>query len=116
MFILGISDDVNQSFSFSADNYETEVFIKCPDGDCGYSTPIMDVYIQGYEPVLGLPLIFGIDILSDYVSSGCIPYDYGTLVVVSRDGSEVTCEKLALGEASLIYLNAAESLLLSLDL
>lgn len=115
MFILGISDDVNQSFSFSADLYETEIFIKCPDGDCGYNTPIMDVYIQGSEPVLGLPLLVGVDILSEYVSSGCIPYDYGMLIVISRDGSEVTCEKLALGEASLIYLNTAESLLISLD-
>lgn len=116
MFLLTISDDVNQSFSFDADFYETTIYLKCPDGDCDVSRPpIIDVYVQGYEPILGIPLIKGVDLLYEYVANGCLPYDYGSIMVVDSQGVDVTCDRLVLGLSSLIYFNPAESIATSID-
>lgn len=117
MFILPISDDINQSFSFNADSYPTRIVLKCPDGKCSTlfeTPPIVDVYITGYEPILGLPLINGVDILKEHVSSLCAPLDYGAIIPLSKDGSPVTCSSLALGDAALVYMNAAEIIFSSL--
>lgn len=119
MFILPIANEVNQSFSFEADLYPTTIVLKCPNNRCGGGVtsypPIIDVFIAGYEPIYGIPLINGVDILRDYVASACIPVDYGTLMALSADGSDVTCGSLISGSSALVYLNPAESIFASLD-
>ena len=119
MFVLPIANETNQAFSFDADFYSTTLVLKCPNNNCGPNTsypPIVDIFVGGYPPVYGLPLINGIDILSERVSSGCLPFDYGAIIPLSNDDSEITCESLITGRSALVYLNAAEVLFSSLVL
>lgn len=113
MYVLTISNDINQSFSFDADGYNTTIVLKCPDDSvsCGFSRPpLIDIYIDGYPNIFGVPLVSGVDVLADRVNSGCAPLDYGAIIPFTSDGSELTCEKLVTNEAALVYLNAAELL------
>lgn len=115
MYILTLSDDINQSFSFSSDLYNTTIYLKCPEVDCGFSTvPLIDIYVDGFQEVLGLPLIHGVDILSEHVSSGCLPFDYGAIMALDRFQEEITCERFFEGLSYLVYFNAAEALTSSL--
>ena len=120
MFILPIANETNQSFSFDADFYPTTIVLKCSVENCAKPNvrypPVVDIFVGGYPPVYGLPLINGIDILSERVSSGCLPFDYGAIIPLSNDGSEITCESLISGTSALVYLNAAEIILSSLAL
>lgn len=116
MYILTISDDVNQSFSFNSDNYNTNLVLKCgEDLTCNFSTtPVLDVYVDGYEPILGLPLINGVDILSEHVSAGCLPFDYGAIIALSQDDRRINCRDLVLGNSALVYFSSIDIIYSSL--
>ena len=115
MYILPISNDESQSFSFT-DQYETTLVLKCPSIDCGFSmTPVMDIYVTGRGSVLGVPLIPYTDVLSEYVNIGCLPLDYGAIIAIPDDSGVVDCDSLSDGNGGLVYLNPAEIIISSFE-
>lgn len=116
MYVLPISDDEVQAFGFEMDFYPSRMIVKCPQIDCGFSEqyPVLDLYVDGYNPVYGIPLVPNSDILSTYVRNGCLPLDLGALFVLPDVNGNAGCEELANGTAALVYIGGAETAFLSL--
>ena len=116
MYVLSISDDSVQTFGFNMDFYPSRMTIKCPQIDCGLSNqyPVLDLYLDGYNPIYGIPLVPNVDILGGYVRNGCLPLDLGALFVLPDVRGNASCEELSNGTAALVYIGGAETAFLSL--
>ncbi len=116
MYVLSISDDSVQTFGFDMDLYPARMTIKCPQIDCGLPDvyPVLDLYLDGYNPIYGIPLIPNVDILSRYITGGCLPIDLGALFVLPDVNGNAGCQELSNGTAALVYIGGPEAAFLSL--
>jgi len=117
MFILHVSEDTNQVFNFTS-QYRTTINIKFPDDslvDKDKYVPVMDIYIDGFSPIYGIPMIPYSDVLSEYVKARCIPLDYGGIITIPTREGVINKESIVNQDALLVYLTPQEILMMSID-
>ena len=116
MYILPISNDPVQTFGFDMDFYPSRITLKCPQIECeGVNQyPVLDLFLDGFNPVYGIPLIPNADLLGSYIANGCLPLDLGALVALSDVNGVVSCETLSSGTAALAYIDGATTAFTSL--
>lgn len=115
MFVIPVSNDNSQSFRIDLDNYPATVILKSSAIQCLETNPVvMDIFVEGFPPVYGIPLIPLEDALAKSVSSGCLPLDIGAIIPVPDINGEVTIEGLSEGFSILTYFNGYETFSLGL--
>lgn len=113
MYILPITDETNQSFSFEDANYTIEVILKCFDDDridCELRedspSGVIDIIIQGYSGAIGLPLLPYVNLAGSHIVSGCLPVDLGTFHVIPNANGDYDCEAISNGSAAIVYMDS----------
>lgn len=112
MYILPITEDTNQSFSFFDGIRDIQVTIRCFDDErvqCFNETDqvgSIDIQVADFVGAFGLPLTPYTDIIAESVVSGCLPLDMGSFHIIPNLDGEYDCNALANGSASIIYLDS----------
>jgi hypothetical protein len=106
--IISIDNVNSQRFSINLDSYNAYVIISKPpeDRDNGYG--IMDLFVEGYPDIFGIPMIKNQDILEEHIRSGCLPVDIGAFFIIPSDDEKYDVEEIAGGFAMLMYLTGPE--------
>lgn len=109
MNIISIDDINSQAFSFNMDSYSAYIIISKPPIRRDYGYGVMDLFVDGYGDIFGIPMVEGVDLIADYVKSGCLPVDIGAFYVISGDNMGSNVSDIASGYAMLMYLTGPET-------
>lgn len=111
MNIIPLSDTDSQIMNVVLDNYRVTLNVKFFEDLRGVSIPpVMDIYINGFPDVTGIPLVYGADLVYRQVKSGCLPFDFGSLFCIPDPNDVVDRSTLVSGSAALVYFNVLETI------
>ena len=113
MYVIPLSDDDSQIFRIPLGVYGASINVKFPRqktlSSSVFVPPIMDIYVDGYQPIYGIPMIPRNDLLHEYSISGCLPLDLGSLICVPDSNDVFDRDSIVSGQAALVYFTILES-------
>lgn len=103
-----------QSTEINLDGYEVTISLKDIGKRKNSVSVVMDISIDGFPDIYGIPLLPYRDLFESYINSGCMPVDFGAIIVMPIDNSEINVQNIGEGRVGIAYMNTAEVLVSSI--
>ena len=97
-----------QSTEINLDGYEVTISLKDIGTRKNSVSVVMDISIGGFPDIYGIPLLAYRDLFESYINTGCMPSDFGAIIVMPIDNAEVNIKNIGEGRVAIAYMNTAE--------